>query len=508
MKKKILIVDDNIEARLLIETILRGSGYTAVSAANGAEAMETLQKETFHLVISDILMPVMDGFQLCRECKASDKLGHLPFIFYTAAYTDKKDEDLALKLGADRFLRKPMEPADLIQTIQALLKDTEKSKLKPDSPPDLMDKEEVSKLYSERLVNKLEKKTLALKAEISERQRVEKALRISEEKYRAIAETVPVAVTVSDLEGTLTYASPQTADLHGYDSPGELLGKNALELIAPEEHEKALANLKETLQEGIIKSLVYTFLKKDGARFTGELSAALLKDAGGEPEAFIAITQDITERKRAEEALKASLLEKEVLLKEVHHRVKNNLQIISSLINLQAAQLNDQESKHIFQEIKNRIYSMALVHKKLYQSRDFSNINFREYVEEMVNELLRTYQTTVHVSPEIEISDIAFDIDTAIPCGLILNELISNALKHAFPHCQQGNIYISIQPLEAPFYELTVRDNGVGIPRHFSLEKTDSLGIRLVKMLADQLEGSITITGDKGTTIKIKFPQK
>lgn len=223
MKKKILIVDDNIEARLLLETLLRGSGSAVVSAANGAEAVEKLQKETFHLVISDILMPVMDGFQLCRECKASDKFGHLPFIFYSATYTDNKDEELALKLGADRFLRKPMEPTAFIETIQALLKDTEKRKLKPGRPPDLMDKEEISKLYSERLVNKLEKKTLALKAEILQRQRVEKALRISEEKYRAIAETVPVAVTVSDLERTITYASPQTADLHGFDSPGELL---------------------------------------------------------------------------------------------------------------------------------------------------------------------------------------------------------------------------------------------------------------------------------------------
>jgi PAS domain S-box-containing protein len=341
-----------------------------------------------------------------------------------------------------------------------------------------------------------------------QRQRVEKALRISEEKYRAIAETVPVAITVSDLEGTITFASPQTAELHGFDFPGELLGKSALELIAPEEHEKALLNINKTLQEGIIKSVVYTFLKKDGTRFTAELSAALLKDASGEPEAFIAVTYDITERQRTEETLKASLLEKEVLLKEVHHRVKNNLQIISSLLNLQASQLKDQESKHVFQEIKNRIYSMALVHKKLYQSRDFSNIDFNEYVEEMVNELLRAYQTTVRISSEIEISNISFDIDTAITCGLILNELISNALKHAFPRGKKGNIYISIQPLEAPFYELTVRDNGVGMPGHFNLEETDSLGMKLVKMLTDQVEGSITITSDQGTTIKIKFPKK
>ena len=173
---KTLIVDDNKENLYLLETILKGSGYEVASAANGAEALEKLRAERFGMIVSDILMPVMDGFQLCREVKGDEELKDIPFVFYTATYTDEKDEELALKMGADKFIRKPTEPDEFIKLIQGVIRDAEKGKAEP-AKPVVEEEKEVFKLYSERLIAKLEKKMLNLEAEIVERKRAEEKVR-------------------------------------------------------------------------------------------------------------------------------------------------------------------------------------------------------------------------------------------------------------------------------------------------------------------------------------------
>lgn len=173
---KILIVDDNKVNLYLLETLLTKKGYEVESTLNGAEALQKLRSEQFDLIISDILMPVMDGFQLCREVKGDDNLKNIPFVFYTSTYTDGKDEDFALKLGASKFLRKPTEPDKFIRIIQEIMSDVESGKLEQGKPI-LEDKEEVFKLYSERLVNKLEKKMVDLKKEVVKREEAEEALR-------------------------------------------------------------------------------------------------------------------------------------------------------------------------------------------------------------------------------------------------------------------------------------------------------------------------------------------
>jgi len=173
---RILIVDDNKENLCLLETLLKGSGYEVVSAGNGAEALEKLRTESIDIIISDVLMPIMDGFKLCKEVKGKDELKNIPFIFYTATYKDKRDEKLALKLGADKYILKPAEPEELIKIIQGVVRDVEKGKFEPKKPA-LEEKKEVLKLYSERLVNKLEKKMLDLEREITERKKAEEALK-------------------------------------------------------------------------------------------------------------------------------------------------------------------------------------------------------------------------------------------------------------------------------------------------------------------------------------------
>jgi PAS domain S-box-containing protein len=501
---KILVVDDDRENVYMLETLLKGCGYQTASASNGADAIAALRDDGYDLTISDILMPVMDGFQLCRECKQNDKLRHMLFVFYTGAYTDEKDEEFALQLGADRFIRKPAHPEEFIKIIKDLVDQAEAGNV-PTREPLLREEKEVFKRYTQLLSKKLDHKMHQLKEEANQRTRIEEKLRQSEARYKTIVEMIPEAITISDLEGSIVYVSPQTLELHGFTHPDELLGRNALELIAPEEREKAMLNLNKTMAAGVVKDLEYIMLKTDGGRFVGELSAALIKDDSGGPEGFIAVIKDITQRKRAEEKIKNSLKEKEVLLKEIHHRVKNNLQIITSLLNLQAAHIEDSQTLEVFEEIRNRIHSMALVHEKLYQSENFSRIDFKSYAEKMVNDLLYAYQLNVGIDMDLQVDSTSLDIDTAIPCGLVLNELVTNALKHAFSGRKHGRIRVSFQEMSRLYYELIVQDNGIGIPQSITIETTESLGLKLVQILTTQMNGTLELRRNRGTTVIIRF---
>lgn len=223
----------------------------------------------------------------------------------------------------------------------------------------------------------------------------------------------------------------------------------------------------------------------------------------------IIVLRDIAERKKMEAQLKASLNEKEVLLQEVHHRVKNNLQIISSLLNLQAVQAQDDQVVEALQEGQNRVRSMALIHETLYRSGDLSRVDFGKYVRRLAEQLYQTYRMLPdQVTMSVETDEIFLTMETAVPCGLILNELISNALKHAFVDGRLGQIAIRLQNTNDNGYHLTVNDNGIGLPTHINLHNTDTLGLQLVNTLVYQLQGSLAITNEQGTSISVTFAEK
>jgi ammonium transporter len=208
----------------------------------------------------------------------------------------------------------------------------------------------------------------------------------------------------------------------------------------------------------------------------------------------------------------ASLKEKEVLLREIHHRVKNNMQVISSLLRLQSSNVKDEHQIEMLKESQNRIKAMALIHEKLYRSKDLANINFNDYIKNLVNDLFLSYKvSTGRVSLKMNIEAVSFGIDTAIPCGLIVNELVSNSLKYAFPKGKDGEIKISlhrIADLKSNMFELTVSDNGAGIPEDLDIRKTESLGLRLITNLAEsQLQGKVKLNRNKGTEFQIKFKE-
>jgi two-component sensor histidine kinase len=222
------------------------------------------------------------------------------------------------------------------------------------------------------------------------------------------------------------------------------------------------------------------------------------------------LQQKIAERKKAEEKIKTSLQEKEVLLQEVHHRVKNNMQIISSLFNLQSGHIKDKQALEIFKSSQNRVKSMALIHERLYQSKDLARVDFAEYVQILTTHLFSSHGISPGVIKlNLKIKDVSLDINTAVPCSLIVNELISNSLKHAFPGGKKGEINIAMRSLKGNEIELIVTDNGIGLPKKVDFRKTDSLGLHLVSLLAeDQLHGDIKLDRTKGTSFSIKFKVK
>lgn len=220
------------------------------------------------------------------------------------------------------------------------------------------------------------------------------------------------------------------------------------------------------------------------------------------------VVQDITDRKEFENSLKTSLEEKEVLLREIHHRVKNNLQIISSLLNLQTVYINDEEALNLFKESQNRVRSMSMIHESLYQSRDLAHIDFSVYISRLSNELLSSYGVNINfISLKTDLENIFLDINTAIPCGLIITELFTNSIKYAFPNGRKGIINIKFKRDNGDNFILEVSDDGVGLPEDVDIKKTKSLGMRLVNSLVDQLDGTVEVDSYSGTRFVIKFQE-
>ena len=215
---------------------------------------------------------------------------------------------------------------------------------------------------------------------------------------------------------------------------------------------------------------------------------------------------EITERKRAEEQIKAALKEKEVLLKEIHHRVKNNLQLINSLLNLQSRRIHDEKGVTIFEECKNRVNSIALIHEKLYESEDLANINYGEYVRSLTTHLFNSsLRSLPGIALKTNADDVFLKVDKAIPCALIINELVTNAIKYAFPQDQQGEIIVELKSADKGKVTLTIADNGVGLPADFNMNNSETLGMQIINALVKKLHGSLKIDTGKGTTFTMEF---
>ena len=350
---------------------------------------------------------------------------------------------------------------------------------------------------------------LDMARDITERKKAEEEIKVKSQFLESLIEQSPLPTFVIDSEGIVVMANK--AFLKAYNVPKKeaVLGMNALTEPA-NVRQGVVKYIKEALSGKIVETPEIEFISPyENKRTVTKSRLFPIFDATTTLTNVVVMHEDITERKRAENQIKASLKEKEVLLREIHHRVKNNLQIISSLLNLESRYIKDEQTLEVFKEIQNRIRSMALIHEKLYQSKDLARIDFAGYIRSLVADLFRSYKANSHlITLKTNIDDVLLGIDTAISCGLIINELVSNSLKYAFPEGRQGAIHVDFHLGEEGKFTLIVGDNSVGFPKDLDFRNTESLGLRLTCTLVDQLEGTIELDRSGGTEFKVTFTQK
>jgi PAS domain S-box-containing protein len=339
--------------------------------------------------------------------------------------------------------------------------------------------------------------------DISERKRADEALRESEEKYRSLVESTEDSIYLLDRNCEYLFANKKLQSIFGLPVD-KIIGRKYGDFHSKDETKNFAEKVNKVFET--VQSLSYEYRsKRDNRYFIRTLSP--VKEPDKKVTALTLISKDITERVQAEEKIKASLKEKEVLLREVHHRVKNNMQVINSLLKLQFGRIKEKKYADMLKDSQGRIKSMALVHEKLYQTKDFAKIDFNGYIKSLANSLFRSYGVNPKkIALKIEVEDVALGLDSAIPCGLIVNELVSNSLKHAFPNDRDGEIRIAFGSINEDELELEFRDNGIGIPEHIDIRDTDTSGLHLVMLLAEkQLRGKIELDSVRGTKYHIQF---
>ncbi len=673
---KILIVDDDRDARQVLRYMAERYGNTVIEAWNGMDALEKAGSFSPDLVISDVLMPVLDGFQFLRSMKQDATLSSIPFIFYSSSYKESQDIRLAMSLGADAYILKPVEPEALWSRIKTLLED--RSQKEPVTSLLADDDAEYLKQYSNVIATKLEAQVKRLELTLEERRRAEKALSLSESRLRSLFEDSPISIWEEDFsevkrrideaaaggicdwavffgsreriaefaalvkvidinqatlrlfeyenktgiigslqrvlgdgllgafrdelvalasgqthfecetvnitksgkrifvqlkltvvpgseaswsrvlishvdmteyrnaeramqeseakyrglveqssegiilldgEGTLRDCNPFFERLVG-DDKRQLLGRTikepwfrrlAGEQLADAEYLRAVENWRAAIQDGhpaFPAGPFETAIESvDGGPVIIELT--LFPISMGPTLMIGGIIRDITSQRNAADALCTSLREKELLLKEVHHRVKNNLQIICSLINLQLLDSGEGGvADRLLIDMESRVRSMSIVHETLYESNDFSHIDFSDYVRQLCDHLFSTYTVDPsRVSLEIVVKDVSLSLDKAIPCGLLLNELVAYELSKVFSGTASGMLKIGMQKRDDGLISLTIRnDGGTIITPVQDTGARRAIGFALVDTLVEQLGGSLVRDGKDGGEISVLFP--
>lgn len=337
---------------------------------------------------------------------------------------------------------------------------------------------------------------------------IEDVLRKSEERFRLVVESAPNAMVMVNAGGIIEMVNAQAERVFGYPR-AELLGC-PVEMLVPERFRSHHPNMRASFfaeprsrPMGAGRDLYA--IRKDGSEFPVEIGLNPIETDEGMM--VLSAIVDISDRKQKEEKIHAALKEKEILIGEIHHRVKNNLQIISSLLDLQSGQVSDPIAFETLKDSQRRIRSMTLIHQILYQSRDVVQVNFESFLDDLVPSLISSYVVDPEkVSLSVGVVEVSLSINAAIPCGLIVNELISNALKHAFPDDRRGEIHIDFIHKGDDRVVLSISDDGVGIPADLDITNTETLGLQLVSLLTDQLGGVLTIRRSGPTCFLLEFP--
>lgn len=365
-----------------------------------------------------------------------------------------------------------------------------------------------------------------VREQLKAREEIEK----SEVRYRDLVEKAGIAILIDNREGFFKYFNKRFADLFGYTM--KEMEKQAIQTLVHREDVGWIMNYHNGRFKGEKAPHRYEFrgIRKDGAVLHLEIDVTVLRERG-RAVGTRSYIWDISERRkieeklrkvqgeletrvqertedlvRANEALQTALAEKEVLLREIHHRVKNNLQVITSILNLQSRHAEDSHTRDVLEESRSRIQSMTMVYEQLYQAEDLSRIDFRRYVRNLAGALHVSHHANHEaIKLNTDVDDFQLDIGTAIPCGLIISELVLNSLKHAFPENTEGQIDVAFRAGKKMQCTLMVRDNGVGLPEDLNVDSANTLGLQLVRALVDQLEGRVQMVRNNGTKFIIKF---
>lgn len=350
------------------------------------------------------------------------------------------------------------------------------------------------------------KVAVSVARDITQRLENERRLRESEEKYRSLFDLSPEYILLLDPEdGRILDVNSTLAGTLGIPSE-ELRGRSIyeLEFLSDDVKTEFRSKIEVIERDGTLEPYEMVLTDPSGREYTVRIYNKLIHAEGRE--CLLIVLNDISDLKRTQSMLEKSLAEKELLLKEIHHRVKNNLMIISSLLSLQSRQVKDRETMDLFRESENRTRSMALIHERLYRSEDLKNIDLAEYLGRLASEIFRSYSADSRIRLNLEIDELKVDVETAVPLGLIVNELLTNAVKHAFPD-GEGTVTVSLSKRNGTV-TLEVSDDGAGFPEDIDWESSPSLGLQLVRSLTEQIDGKVEMISDGGTTFRIIFTEK
>ena len=492
-KPKILIVDDKVENLIALERVFSGYEATLVRALSGKEALEKTLEHDFALVLLDVQMPDMDGFETLRLMRHNKRTEHLPVILISAIYSDNYYLIKGIETGAVDFIIKPFEPSILRGKVSIHLEMYRQRMSLQESHDNL------EQLVDER-TKELEKKI----RELDERR---EELRKGEQKYRRLVENLREEYYFYShgTDGVFTYVSPSITDVLGY-SQSEFF-KHYTEFLTPNPINKKVEKHTELSMKGEVQPpYELEIYHKDGNIRLLEISEMPVFDDPGNVIAVEGIAHDITERKKGEDILRETLHEKELLLREVHHRVKNNLLTLYSIVELQQSELSGNEEINLALGVtKQRIRTMGKVHEMLYQTKSLSELDFSEYIESMVTEIQRLFKSAEKkIDVSLDLEPVTLTINEGIPCGLILNELLMNAYQHAFVNRKSGQIFISLKK-KNDVHELLISDDGVGMLEERLSGESKTLGLQLVTLLTQQLKGNITYKRSNGSEFRIVF---
>jgi PAS domain S-box-containing protein len=462
---RVLIVEDSEALIGTLKKAFEANGCRADTALTAREAADAFEKTVYDVAVLDHHLPdgtgdvLLDAFRVERpDCVC---------IMITTA----PGPDLALdwmKRGAAAYLRKPFEPEYLIELCTRSRR--ERALL--------------------RVQDLLELRT--------------RELRESEALYRSILNASPDAITITDVEGRIRLVSPSALTMLGYKQVDDLVGRPMIEFVVPGDRDRAQSDVAHMVQGVFTGPGEYRAIRTDGRPFDVEVNGEFVRSAGGQSTGMVFIIRDITGRKRAEEKITSLLAEKELLLKEVHHRIKNNMNTMMSLLSLQTNSMVDPKSVAALNDARGRMQSMMVLYDKLYRSEGFRELSMKEYLAPLVYEIIGNFPNRGMVTIETRVEDFILDAKRLSPLGIIVNELLTNVMKHAFTGRDNGLISISAL-LKAKHATVVVQDNGIGLGESFDLKTSAGFGLRLVGMLTEQIGGSMRIEQRKGTTFILEF---